>query len=123
MPDNNTPQTAPSSVLAEILAVMASRLGVDPAILPGRLGSNEHPNAIPTLLVEALAESASLTDVQVAELLGCSTSALRNARSLKKGPWRDLPYHKIGKGVRYSLKDILEFQKKFRVEPNATHTA
>jgi hypothetical protein len=71
------------------------------------------------LPAEVLAETASLTDIEVAKLLSCSTSALRNARAFKKGVLKDLPYHKIGRSVRYSLKDILSFQNKFRIDPQA----
>lgn len=68
---------------------------------------------------EVLAESANLTDVQVAELFNVSVSSLRNARSLRKGPLKDLPYTKLGKSVRYCLRDILEFQRRLRIDPNA----
>jgi len=57
--------------------------------------------------------------MQQSQLLSCSTSALRNARAFKKGVLKDLPYHKIGRSVRYSLKDILSFQNKFRIDPQA----
>lgn len=82
--------------------------------------SNESTqHAAQYLSAEVLAESASLTDIEVAKLLSCSTSALRNARAFKKGVLKDLPYHKIGRSVRYSLKDVLCFQNKFRIDPQA----
>ena len=70
---------------------------------------------------DVLAESANLTDIQVAELFNCSVSAIRNARSLRKGPLKDLPYIKFGKSVRYCLRDILEFQRRLRIDPKAIH--
>lgn len=72
---------------------------------------------------EVLSATASLTDLEVARLLGCSTSALRNARSFKKGPLKDLVYFKIGRSVRYAPKDVLRFQQKFRVEPAESDAA
>jgi len=72
---------------------------------------------------EVLSATASLTDLEVARLLNCSTSALRNARSFKKGPLKDLAYFKIGRSVRYAPKDVLNFQERFRVDPNNTEAA
>ena len=72
---------------------------------------------------EILSATASLTDLEVARLLGCSPSALRNARSFKKGPLKDLPYFKFGRSVRYSPKEVLEFQQRFRVEPTSLDAA
>ncbi len=73
------------------------------------------------LPAEVLSATACLTDVEVARLLCCSTSAIRNARSLRKGPLKDLPYFKFGRSIRYSLRDVLEFQSKRRVDPAALY--
>lgn len=69
------------------------------------------------LPAEVLAKTANLTDVEVAKLLNCSTSALRNARAYNKGVLKNLPYHKFGHSIRYSLRDVLDFQQTCRVDP------
>jgi hypothetical protein len=86
-------------------------------------GNNTTPNATSHIPAEVLSATASLTDLEVARLLSCSTSALRNARSFKKGPLKDLAYFKIGRSVRYAPKDVLEFQQRFRIEPNTMNAA
>jgi hypothetical protein len=83
---------------------------------------NETSQTVASILpADVLAESANLTDIQVAELFNCSVSSIRNARSLRKGPLKDLPYTKFGKSVRYCLRDILEFQRRLRIDPKTVH--
>lgn len=83
--------------------------------MPGNDNSQDASTHLPA---EVLAETANLMDVEVAKLLNCSTSALRNARAYNKGVLKDLAYHKFGHSIRYSLKDVLEFQRRFRIDPN-----
>lgn len=70
-------------------------------------------------LEKAALESASLTDVETAKILGVSTSSLRNARCQRKGTFSSLPYHKFGRSIRYSMADILAFQDKCKVNPGS----
>lgn len=48
-----------------------------------------------------------LTEKQTAKLTGRALSTLRNERSKGIG----LPYYKIGRSVRYSAKDIVEWME------------
>lgn len=52
-----------------------------------------------------------LTEGQVSGMTGFAIPTLRNHRSQKVG----LPYHKIGKMVRYKKDDVLSFMEKHRV--------
>jgi hypothetical protein len=51
------------------------------------------------------------TEREVSELLRIPLQTLRNNRSIKK----HLPYHKIGRSVRYSEKDIVEYLDNHRI--------
>ncbi len=46
-----------------------------------------------------------LTEKEAAQLTGMALSTLRNHRSKRRG----LPYIKMGKSVRYSFQDIIEY--------------
>ena len=60
-------------------------------------------------------DSRRLSQDELSELWGISTSQLETWRSNKKGP----PFIKLGpKIVRYRLSDILEFEEKNFVETN-----
>ena len=52
-----------------------------------------------------------LNEKEVAKLTSRSLSTLRNERSLARG----IPYHKIGRSVRYSLTDVVEFMEAHKV--------
>lgn len=54
------------------------------------------------------------TEKEVAEM------GIRAIQSLRNDRWagRGLPFFKIGKSVRYSVKDIREFLQKGKIEPN-----
>ena len=52
---------------------------------------------------------------QAAEILGCTVSALRKWRLLRKGP----VYVKVSRLVRYSEADLAAFLDANRVEPAA----
>ena len=46
-----------------------------------------------------------LKEQDVSEITGLALSTLRNQR----GQHRGIPYHKIGRSVRYKLDDVIEF--------------
>jgi predicted DNA-binding transcriptional regulator AlpA len=52
-----------------------------------------------------------LTEKQVSEMTKLALPTLRNYRHQGKGP----PYLKIGRSVRYSMADLLEFMERGRV--------
>lgn len=54
-----------------------------------------------------------ITENQVNELTSLSLSTLRSHRFYGKG----IPYSKIGRSVRYSLKDVLAFMESKKVTP------
>ena len=54
-----------------------------------------------------------LREVDVAEMLGCSRSKLRNDRCNVVG----LPYFKVGRSVRYSRNETLKYLHGCRVDP------
>ena len=54
-----------------------------------------------------------LKETQVAELLGVSVMTLRKWRSERRGP----AYIKLGRSVRYSPKEIIEYQDRGVVNP------
>ncbi len=53
-----------------------------------------------------------LTEKQVAEITQIALSTLRNDRFLGQG----IPYIKIGRSVRYSLTDVVNFMESYRVK-------
>ena len=53
-----------------------------------------------------------LTEQEVAQITGRAVQTLRNERFLKKG----FPFIKIGKSVRYSLQDVIDFMEKRKIE-------
>lgn len=55
-----------------------------------------------------------LSEREVAALGIKSMPTLRNDRWLGKG----IPFFKVGRNVRYSIKDVREFLQKGRVEPS-----
>ena len=54
-----------------------------------------------------------LTEKQTAKLTGRALSTLRNERSKGIG----LPYYKIGRSVRYSENDIVEWMETKKIVP------
>jgi hypothetical protein len=52
-----------------------------------------------------------LNEKQVSEMTCRSLSTLRNERSLGLG----IPYSKVGRSVRYSLTDVVEFMEAHKV--------
>ena len=53
-----------------------------------------------------------LNEKEVAEMTGFSLSTLRNNRFLNKG----IPYIKVGKSVRYDLKEVISFMERHRIK-------
>lgn len=54
-----------------------------------------------------------LTEKEVARITGLSLSTLRNARFQGRG----LPYVKLGRSVRYDLKDVVKYMEDRKVIP------
>jgi len=59
-----------------------------------------------------------LNEKQVAEILGIARQTVANWRFERKGP----RYHKLGRAVRYSLKDVEAFINKSRISLEVTHS-
>ena len=57
-------------------------------------------------------EARYLTEVQVAEITGRALSTLRNERFSRCG----IPYIKIGRSVRYSFQDVINFMEARKIE-------
>jgi len=55
-----------------------------------------------------------ITEQKVSELTGLALSTLRNDRA--RAGRRRLPYHKIGRSVRYLESDVIAFMEKHRIE-------
>ena len=53
-----------------------------------------------------------LTELQVSEITAIAVQTLRNKRFFGEG----IPYHKIGRSVRYKLEDVLNFMESHRIE-------
>ncbi len=58
-------------------------------------------------------EKQYLNEKEVCEFTGISLSSLRNNRHLCKG----LPYIKLGKSVRYDLRDVISHMESHRIQP------
>jgi hypothetical protein len=54
-----------------------------------------------------------VTDTIAASLIGCKPQTLRNWRTNRTGP----PYIKLGRMVRYKIKDLLDFMERGRIDP------
>ena len=57
-------------------------------------------------------EAKYLTEIRVAEITGRALSTLRNERFCRCG----IPYIKIGRSVRYSLEDVVEFMEARKIK-------
>ena len=53
-----------------------------------------------------------LTEVEVSRMTHFSVQTLRNNRFKRRG----IPYHKIGKSIRYKLVDVINFMELGRIE-------
>jgi hypothetical protein len=67
----------------------------------------------------AIIQSDWLTTNQVGRLLQISPSSLEKARSTGAGPFARLPYHKIGRSVRYRRHDVQAFLDDVKVAGSA----
>ena len=58
---------------------------------------------------------AYITEVQVSQITGRALSTLRNERARGKG----IPYIKVGRSVRYSLEDVIEYMESRKIKTTA----
>lgn len=56
-----------------------------------------------------------VTEIEAAQITGRAVQTMRNDRHKCRG----LPYIKLGRSVRYSLKDIQAYIQKKRIDPEA----
>jgi hypothetical protein len=54
-----------------------------------------------------------VNDVEAAKIISSSPQTLRNWRHIGRGP----VYHKLGRMIRYSVQDLLDFMAAGRVDP------
>ena len=54
-----------------------------------------------------------LTEVEVSQITGLALSTLRNTRFQCRG----LPYVKIGRAVRYDLRDVVRYMEARKITP------
>ena len=57
-----------------------------------------------------------LTEIHVAKITNRALSTLRNDRSLRRG----IPYIKVGRSVRYNIKDVIEFMESQKIHTQNT---
>jgi hypothetical protein len=57
-----------------------------------------------------------LTETQVSEMTQIALPTLRNHRFRGVG----IPYHKVGRSVRYSLKDVIDYMESKRIQTYPT---
>jgi len=59
-----------------------------------------------------MTDTIYVNEKKVSEITGLALPTLRNDRSTK----RRLPYIKVGKSVRYSLRDVIDFMERHRIQ-------
>jgi len=67
------------------------------------------------------AEEANLHAVdehEVSRMTGLAVQTIRNQRCSRKNT---IPYLKIGRSVRYLVKDVFEYLEKHRIDPEGSH--
>ena len=57
-------------------------------------------------------ETRYVNENQVSKITGRAVQSLRNDRFLKKG----IPYIKVGRSVRYDLRDVVDFMESRRID-------
>ncbi len=62
--------------------------------------------------MEAKVTARYLNERQVSKITGRALSTLRNERSKKTG----ISYSKIGRSVRYNIKDVIEFMESRKIK-------
>ena len=67
-------------------------------------------------MIKVLNENQVVNEIQAAEILGRAIQTLRNDRHLRQGP----PYIKLGRSIRYSVGDLMDYLDKHRVDPEAS---
>lgn len=60
-------------------------------------------------------ENQVVDEIDAAKILGRAVQTLRNDRHLRQGP----AYLKLGRSVRYQVRDLLNYLEKHRVDPEA----
>ena len=60
-----------------------------------------------------ITEPLAINEYEAARILGKSVQSLRNDRCHCKGP----PYLKLGRSVRYQVKDLLNYMQENRIDP------
>lgn len=63
--------------------------------------------------LKGMLEDRYLNEHEVARITGRSVYTLRNDRCLHRG----FPYVKIGRSVRYSLRDVMDWIESRKVDP------
>ena len=61
----------------------------------------------------SLGKNQVVDETQAAKILGRSVQTLRNDRHLRQGP----AYIKLGRSVRYRIKDLIDYLEEHRVDP------
>jgi len=56
-----------------------------------------------------------LTELEVSQMTRLAVQTLRNDRFKR----RRIPYHKVGKSVRYKLSDVIAFMESGRIETSS----
>jgi predicted DNA-binding transcriptional regulator AlpA len=57
-----------------------------------------------------------LNEKEVSEITGIALPTLRNARFNRRG----IPHYKVGRSVRYSLEDVVDFMESRKIIPKGT---
>jgi hypothetical protein len=66
-------------------------------------------------MTQALNEDRVVNEIEASKILGRAVQTLRNARHLRQGP----PYIKLGRSIRYSVGDLMDYLDKHRIDPEA----
>ena len=61
-------------------------------------------------------ENQVVNEIQASEILGRAVQTLRNDRHLRQGP----PYFRLGRSIRYSVGDLMDYLDKHRIDPEAS---
>lgn len=67
-------------------------------------------------MIKVLNENQVVNEIQAAEILGRAIQTLRNDRHLRQGP----PYIKLGRSIRYSVGDLMDYLDRHRIDPEAS---
>jgi Helix-turn-helix domain len=67
---------------------------------------------MPLAIPPAMNSLKYIDEQEVARITGRALSTLRNERFNRRG----IPYYKVGRSVRYSLQDVIDFMEAHRVQ-------